>query len=179
MASLAGIQHLCTFNIVKPLIYHPFPNVWKVSYTISAPIFVDVPFWPPHSTDKFIFHLLCCTGSIAVLISLCREDRNRMDSGENNGTWWYRTPSFVMTIQGVTPLLSRTSCATGNERFWNIHLTHPIWLHAITTYSPKWKNHYENPVHHKRWSYPCQYGTSINMDTLIVYDAFQTFGKRW
>ena len=45
-------------------------------------------------------------------------------SGENNDTWWYRTPSFFMKMQGVTPLLSsRTSCAAGNGRFWNIHLT--------------------------------------------------------
>ena len=51
--------------------------------------------------------------------------------------WWYRTPSFVMTIQRVTPLLlSWTSCATGNGRFWNIHRTHSIWCHPITISSP-------------------------------------------
>ena len=66
-------------------------------------------------------------------------------SGENDATWWYRTTSFFMTMQGVTPLLSRTSCASGNGRFWNIHRTHPIWLHAITISSPKWKNHCEGP----------------------------------
>ena len=48
-------------------------------------------------------------------------------SGENDDTWWYRTPSFFMTVQGITPLLlSRTSCAAGNGRFWNIHRTHPM-----------------------------------------------------
>ena len=41
-------------------------------------------------------------------------------------------------IQGVAPLLlSRTSCIAGNGRFWNIHRTHPIWVHAITISSPK------------------------------------------
>ena len=30
-----------------------------------------------------------------------------------------------MTMQGVTPLLSRTSCAAGNLRFWNIHRNQP------------------------------------------------------
>ena len=40
---------------------------------------------------------------------------------------WYRIPSFFMTMQVDTPLLlSRTSCAAGNGRFWNIHHTHPI-----------------------------------------------------
>ena len=38
----------------RHLIYHLLPNVWKASYTISASIFVDVPYWPPYSTDKFI-----------------------------------------------------------------------------------------------------------------------------
>ena len=37
-----------------PLIYHLLPNVWKASYTISASIFVDVPYWQSYSTDKFI-----------------------------------------------------------------------------------------------------------------------------
>ena len=60
-------------------------------------------------------------------------------SGENDHTWWYRTPSFFMTMQGVTALLlSRTSCSTGNGRFWNIHHTHPMWTHAITISSPEW-----------------------------------------
>ena len=48
------IQHLCTFNIVTPLIYHLLPNVWKALYTISLSIFVDVLYWLPYSTDKFI-----------------------------------------------------------------------------------------------------------------------------
>ena len=34
-----------------------------------------------------------------------------------------------MTTLGVTPLLlSGTSCAAGNGRFWNIHRTHPLIL---------------------------------------------------
>ena len=38
-------------------------------------------------------------------------------SGENDDTWWYRTLTFFMTMQGVTPLLlSWTSCAAGNGR---------------------------------------------------------------
>ena len=62
-------------------------------------------------------------GSLAAVLSLWRSDRNRMDSGENDDTWWYGTPS-IMTMQGVTPLLlSRTFCAADNGRFWNIHRT--------------------------------------------------------
>ena len=42
----------------RPLIYHPLPNVWKVSYTISASIFIDVSYWSPYSTDKFISYVV-------------------------------------------------------------------------------------------------------------------------
>ena len=66
----------------------------------------------------------------------------------NDDAWWYRTPSFYMTIQGVTPLqLSRTSCAADLGRFWNIHLTHPTWVHAITISSPKWTRY----THFHKW----------------------------
>ena len=62
----------------------------------------------------------------------------------NDNIWLYRTPSFFMTMQGVTPLLlSQISCAAGNGRFWNIHHTHPIWVHVIMISLPKWKNHCE------------------------------------
>ena len=54
MALFTRVQHLCTFKIVYLLIYHLFPNVWKEPYTISGSIFIDVPYWPPYSADKFI-----------------------------------------------------------------------------------------------------------------------------
>ena len=38
----------------RPPSFITFANVWKASYTISASIFVDVPYWPPCSTYKFI-----------------------------------------------------------------------------------------------------------------------------
>ena len=54
------------------------------------------------------------TGSLAVFLSLWRRDCNRMDSGENDDTWWYRIPLFII-MQGITPLLSQNSCAASNE----------------------------------------------------------------
>ena len=53
----AFIHRSTTFMYIQyshPLIYHFLLNVWKASYTISASIFVDVPYWPPYCTDKFI-----------------------------------------------------------------------------------------------------------------------------
>ena len=104
-------------------------------------------------------------------------------SGENYDTWWYRTPSFFVTMQGVTPLLSWISCAADNGRFWNIHRTHPIWVHAITIAPPKWKNNCEGPGITQEMNLSMlhggQYRISTNMNALMVYYAFQTFGKMW
>ena len=109
-----------------PFIYHLLTNVLSSSCTIS---FIDVPYWPPYSTNKFISCVV--PGPPAVVLSLWWKDSNRIDSGENDDTWWYRTPSFFMTAQGVTPLLlSKISWAAGNGRFWNIHHTHPIWVYG-------------------------------------------------
>ena len=48
-----------------------------------------------------------------------------MDTGENDDTWCYITPSFFMTMQGVTPLLmARTSCDILRRCQWEI-LKHP------------------------------------------------------
>ena len=47
-------------------------------------------------------------------------------------------PSFFLTMQGVVPLLlSRTSCADGNGRYWNIQRSHPIRVHAFAISSAK------------------------------------------
>ena len=47
------------YNIYVPSVYSPplFITVYQIfgrRCTKSAPIFVDVPYWPPYSTDKFI-----------------------------------------------------------------------------------------------------------------------------
>ena len=54
MALFTEVQHLCTFNIIAPLIYHLLPNIWKATYTIKASIFVQVSYWPLYSMHKFI-----------------------------------------------------------------------------------------------------------------------------
>ena len=54
MTLFTGVQHVCTFSTVAPVIYHLLPNGWKASYTISASIFVDAPYWPSYGRDKFI-----------------------------------------------------------------------------------------------------------------------------
>ena len=54
MALFTGEQHLYTFSIVAPLIYHTLANVWKASYTISVSILVDVLYLPFYNKDKFI-----------------------------------------------------------------------------------------------------------------------------
>ena len=94
-----------------PLIYHLLPNVWKVSYTISASIFVDVPYWQPYSTEKSIYCVV--PGPLQgffhfgeeIVIAWTQKKTATLD-----GTELHHSP--------VTPLLllSRTSCAAGNGR---------------------------------------------------------------
>ena len=71
--------------------------------------------------------------------------------------------------------------AAVNGRFWNIHRTHLIRIHAITISSPKWKNHCEgrSTIQEMNLSvlWDGQYVKSRNMDALMVYEAFKTFGK--
>ena len=73
---------------------------------------------------------------------------------------------------------ARTSCAARNGRFWNIHRTHPIWVHAITSLRQSERTTTRDPVQYRRWTYPSY---KVNkeyqqkMDALMVYDAFQTF----
>ena len=57
------------------------------------------------------------------------------------------------------------------------------WVHAITISSPKWRNHCEGPGTIQDINLSIlygggQYGTSSEMDKLMVYDSLQTFGKR-
>ena len=71
MALFTGVQHLSTFNVVTPPLFTTFCQ-------ISVSIFVDVMYWPPYGMDKV--HLLCCTGSLAVVLSLWWRDHNHTDS---------------------------------------------------------------------------------------------------
>ena len=51
--------------------------------------------------------------------------------------------------------------------------------HAITMSSPKLKKHCEGPGTTQEMNLSSgQYETSTKVDALLVYDAFQTFGKR-
>ena len=161
MALFTGIQHLCTFSLVALLIYHILPNVWKALYTISTSTFVGC-------SELTALFISCCTTFLTVVLLLWRRDHSRIDSGENDDTWWYTTPSFFMTRQGVTPLLSQNSCAAGNGRFWNIHLT----LFA------KVREPLRGTRYNTRDELIRVIGTSTKMDVLMVYNAFQTFGKR-
>ena len=92
MALFTEVLPLCTFNIVATLICHHLPNVWKASYTISASIFIDVPYLPLYSKVHIVLYPGPRSGSFTLAK---RSYLNRMDSGENDDTWWYRTPAFL------------------------------------------------------------------------------------
>ena len=142
----------------RPLIYHLLPNVWKLSYNISTSIFLDVPYRPPYSTDKFIYCVVpgpsqwfFCFGKVIVIA--WTQDKTTTLGGH--------------TAAAITDLLRRW--------IWEI-LEHP-------PYSPdrSYCDYYlfanvKEPLRGTRYNTRDELihalGRSIQMD------AFQTFGKR-
>ena len=121
-----------------------------------------------------------------------------------NVTWRYRTPSFFMTMKGITPLLlslflaslAMGDCETStvltryeSKRLRSLRQRSSILLfnngHVLQLWSEsssKWRNHCEGPGTTQEMNLPVlkggQYRTR-EMDALMAYDAFQTFGWRW
>ena len=54
MATVRYFWHDFIHSCVPSNTLSILPNVWKASYNISATISVDVSYWPPYITDKFI-----------------------------------------------------------------------------------------------------------------------------
>ena len=121
MALFTRVQHLCIFNIVADLIYHLLSNVWKASYSTSASIFVDLPYWSPYSRGKFISSVV--PGPSQMFFRVGEEIVIAWTQKEMT-TLRAKTQSFFMKMQRVTPLLSLNSWAAGHGRFWNIHCAH-------------------------------------------------------
>ena len=117
----------------RPLYLSLLPNVWKASYTVSAPIFV--PYWPPYSTDKYMYCILPDPsqwffhfGVIAWTHRLSTVDipestissdargswqQKRFDSLHCRKEWWVSVPPSVaicFTQPMKTFLCTTTSC---------------------------------------------------------------------
>ena len=137
----------------RSLIYHFFRNVCKAPYTISASIFVYVPYWPPYSTDKF--NSCVVPGPSQWFFLLWRKDRNRMDS--------YRVS---------TADVPEASIASGARGPWQqqqcdtLHC-HEEWWGSVppSVFSPESMRlrslrqseitTVRDPVQYKRWTQPC------------------------
>ena len=155
MVLFTEVQHLYTFNIVAPL-FITFCQMFGRRRTPSAR-----PSLPMFRTDRPIARISSrvLSGPSHWFLPLAKRSLSHK---------LRRSPTFFMTIQGVTLLLSRTSCTAGTGRFWNIHCTRPITVHVITSSSPKWKNHCEGPSTTQEMNLSVlqggQYGTSTKMD---------------
>ena len=134
MASITGVRHICTFNIAPlPLIYH-FCQTFGRRRTPSTRPFL------------FMFRI----GSpISQVISSVLYRVPRTDSLTLAKTYHSRTDSEEKTtiLSGAEPQHSSRQCKEShrcchgplaplaNGRFWNIHFTDPIRIHAITSSS--------------------------------------------
>ena len=150
MTLFTGEQHLCTFNIVALHIYHLFLMFGRGCTPSSRP-----------SLLMFRIDLQCCTGALAVVLSLLRRDRNRSALRRKRRTCGTEPHHSLWQCKESYLLLSRTSFAAGNRRFCNIHLSHPIWLHAITISSPKWNAGTKVAVLSKGSSSTAKSGTKV------------------
>ena len=192
----------------RPLIYHLLPNVWKVSYTISASIFV--PYWPPYSTDKFIS---CVVLGPSQWFFHFGEEIVIAWTHIGWVQWMFQhlplpAEQDVHDSSGVTPYIVMKN---DGVLYYQVSISPERW--TITISSPKWNNHCEGPGTHKRWTSPCYRAVNMEhqqserttvrdpvqhkrwtcpccravsklrtwtkMDAMMVYFAFQTFGKRW
>ena len=162
-----------------PLIYRLLPNVLKASYTISASIFLDVSCWSLHGTDKFI--------SCVVPVPL---QWNFHFGGEIVIAW---TQEKTTTLVVQNPIIlhdnarSHTAAVTDLLRRWQWEiLEYPLYSPDMSSCDynlfvrmkePLWGTRYNtrDVFHAIRQSV-----LNIKKDgCTVVYDAFQTFGKRW
>ena len=117
-------------------------------------------------------HLLCYTGSFAVVISLWRR-YNCMDS------YWASTVDVSESpiASGTRGLWQqRYDTLHYHEEWWGSVSTSVVvfsWVHAINISSPKWTT-VRDPVQHKWWIYRA---IERSITSAKMYDAFQTFGK--
>ena len=152
MVSFTGLHYLCTFNKVTLLIYNILPNVWKCRTPSARPSLlmfrIDLPIARISSS-------LCCTGSLAQILSLWRKDRDRMDSHRASTM---DVSEFPIANSSRDPWQQRCDSLYCHEEWWGSVPPSVVvfsWVHAITISSPKWKNHWQGPGTHNRWTYPC------------------------
>ena len=147
------IQHLCTFSPVFPFTYH-LPNVWKVWYTNSVSNFVDIPYWPPYSTDKLSYCVV--PGSSQWFFHF----------GEEIVTEW--TQQKTATLVGTDPHHSSWQCKE-SHRYCCHGILVPMTMGdsgtstVLTRYKPlpfrslrqSERNTARDLIQHRIWTYPC------------------------
>ena len=138
------VQHLCTFNIVAPL-FITFSQIFRRRRTPSVRSFL-LMFRIDRPIERISVNFFCCTGSLAVVLSLWWRDRNLMDS--------YRVsiadvPEFPIAIGARGPWqLHRCDSLRCYEEWWGFvppSVAVFSWVHVITIFYPNWKNHCEEP----------------------------------
>ena len=176
MALFTGVQHLC-IQYNRPLIYH-FWQMFVTRRTPSArPFFI---FHVDRSITRIQYiHLLYCTWSFAVVHSLWRRVRNSMDSGEIDDTWWFRTPPFLMAMQGVTALLSRTFCAMAMGDSGTSTLLTRYESMRLRSLGQSERTTARNAIQHERWTYPCYRAVSKEHQRAVGLRLLPNIWKGW
>ena len=124
-------------------------------------------------------YILCCTGSLAVVLSLWRRDRNRMDSEEND------------TLGGTDPHHSSGQCkeshccyhgslaplALGDSGTSNVLTRYEsMWLRSVRQSE---RTTARDPVQHKRWTHPCYRAVKRNINKDGRADGVRRLPNIW
>ena len=150
---------------------HPgSPRPKKVRPTQCA---VKVVFIVVYDIDGVILHHALPQRQMVNVVYYCTflQQHLRPRSGENYDSWWYGTPSFFMTMQGVTPLRRHGSLAP-------LAMGYSVISTVLTRYDPfaKVKGPLLGIRNNTREELIRAIGRSIwninKMDALMVYDAF-------
>ena len=88
-------------------------------------------------------------------------------------------PYHSMTMQGATPLLSRTSCASGNGRSGtSIVLTRHESL-LLRSLRQSERITASDPVQHERWTYPCCRAVNSKLQEKWTRDGVRHLPNIW
>ena len=158
----------------------PSAKCLQASYSISESIFVDVPYRLPCGMDKLIPSVVPGPSQWffyfgkEIIITCTQVKTTTLGGTEPHHSSWHAR--------------SHTAAVTDNLRRWQWEiLEHPPYSPDMSPCDYDFFVKVKEPLLGTRYNtrdelsvlYDSQYTSSTKMDALMMYNTFQTFGKRW
>ena len=176
MALVTWVQHLYTFNIVA-LTYHLLPNVWKAPYTITTSIFVHVPYWQPHNTDKFISYVV--PGPSHWLFHF--DKKIALARTHIRWVWWMFKNLPLPAAQEVRDSSDVTPCIVMKNDVVLYHQVSSFSSESMRLQSLRQSERItmRDLVQYKKWTYPCYRAVNTEHPELWTGWWCTTPSKHW